>query len=138
MPDADSSQDTTLSAAHLAAIEALIAGKTHAEAAAAAGVHRNTISGWLRERIDFQARLNQERRQLREQVSARLTRLAEKAATAVEHNLDDDNGGVGIALLTGLGLLTRKPPSIGSGEPAELKAELEEEERWRQFRRAPR
>ena len=85
-----------------------------------------------------ESQLNEERRQLREQLSARLTRLADKAATAVEHNLDDDKGGIAMSLLTGLGLLTREPPSIGSGVPAELKAELEEEERWRQFKRAPR
>ncbi len=88
--------------------------------------------------VSPRAQLNEERRQLREQMSARLTRLADEAATAVEHNLDDDKGGVAISLLTGLGLLTREPPSIGSGQPAELKAELEEEERWRQFKRAPR
>ena len=40
----DPSPEETLSAAHLAAIEPSLAGKTHAEAAAAAGVHRNTIS----------------------------------------------------------------------------------------------
>ena len=136
MPDAGSPQDATLLAARLAAIETLVAGKTNAEAATAAGVHRNTLYNWLHKDIVFQAQLNEERRQLREQLLARLTRLADKAAAAVEHHLDEHDARVGISLLTRLGLLDGELPPIGSGDPAELKADLEYAQRREQSFRA--
>ncbi len=45
------------------AIDTLIAGRTHREAAQAAGVQRSTVTGWCNHNIVFIAEWNQRRRQ---------------------------------------------------------------------------
>jgi transposase-like protein len=45
----------TLSPCQLAALEALLAGKTVTDAAAAAGVDRSTLHAWLKTDFPFQA-----------------------------------------------------------------------------------
>ena len=124
----ESPADATLSAGQLAALEALLVGRTVTEAAVAAQVDRTTVHRWLREDFVFQAQLNQERRQLRRQMSARLTHLAERAVAAVEQALEDPNPTIGLALLKGLGLLTGSPPPIESDDAAELAGEAQRRE----------
>ena len=51
----DRSQKENLSAAQLAALEALWRGETVAVAAGAAGVHRRSVHNWLRNDFAFQA-----------------------------------------------------------------------------------
>ena len=93
--DADGpSQKENLSAAQLAALEALLRGETVAVAAAAAGVHRRSVHNWLRNDFAFQAQFNRERRDLQEQMTARQMRLAEKATAGVEHYLDDPDAAI--------------------------------------------
>jgi len=116
----DPSQNENLSAAQLAALEALLRGETAAVAAAAAGVHRGSVHNWLRNDFAFQAQFNRERRDLQEQMTARLMRLAEKATAGVEHHLDDPDAAICMKVLTGLGLLSGKLPPIGSDDPKEL------------------
>jgi hypothetical protein len=120
MEGGDSSRKENLSAAQLAALEGLVGGKTVSEAAAAAGVHRNSVHNWLRDDLVFQARLNHERRQLQEQMAANMMRLAVKAATVVDHYLDNPRADLCIDLLKGLGLLTGKLPPVGSADADEL------------------
>ena len=47
----------------LLAIEALLTGATHSEAAESAGVHRCTVTGWANHHIGFITELNQRRHQ---------------------------------------------------------------------------
>ena len=47
----------------LLAIDALISGATHSEAADSAGVHRCTVTGWVNHHIGFIIELNQRRHQ---------------------------------------------------------------------------
>ena len=47
----------------LIAIEALLTGATHNEAADSAGVHRCTVTGWVNHHIGFITELNQRRHQ---------------------------------------------------------------------------
>ena len=47
----------------LLAIDALISGATHSEAADSAGVHRCTVTGWVNHHIGFITELNQRRHQ---------------------------------------------------------------------------
>ncbi len=47
----------------LLAIEALLTGATHSEAADSAGVHRCTVTGWVNHHIGFVTELNQRRHQ---------------------------------------------------------------------------
>ena len=47
----------------LLAIEALLTGATHSEAADSAGVHRCTVTGWVNHHIGFITELNQRRHQ---------------------------------------------------------------------------
>jgi transposase len=61
------------------AIDALVAGGTHQEAAAAAGVHRVTVSNWARRHPGFMAEVNRRRGELRAQRTARLRELDEAA-----------------------------------------------------------
>ena len=49
------------------AIDTLVAGGTHQEAAAAAGVHRVTVSNWARRHPGFMAEVNRRRGELRAQ-----------------------------------------------------------------------
>ena len=47
----------------LLAIDALLTGSTHSEAAESAGVHRCTVTGWVNHHIGFITELNQRRHQ---------------------------------------------------------------------------
>jgi transposase len=72
----------------LVAIEALLTGATHSEAADQAGVHRVTVSKWVAGHPAFQAELSRRRQELNEQRAARLRELDETALDAVAHQLD--------------------------------------------------
>jgi hypothetical protein len=77
-----------LSPAQLIAIDALLAGDTHAQAADKAGVHRVTVSKWVAGHPAVQAELNRRRRELSEARAARLRELDETALDAVAAQLD--------------------------------------------------
>jgi transposase len=72
----------------LVAIEALLTGATHSEAADKAGVHRVTVSKWVAGHPGFQAELSRRRQERNEQRAARLRELDEAALDAVAHQLD--------------------------------------------------
>ncbi len=70
-----------------AAIEALLTGDTLGRAAEKAGVHRNTITDWLRE-PDFMAELQAAEGEALGVLSRSLVSLAEKATKTLEEVLD--------------------------------------------------
>jgi hypothetical protein len=114
-------RNATLSPTQAIAVAALLAGKTVTAAAADAGCDRATVHRWLREDHVFRASLNAGRRELRDAVTCRLERLAEKAAECVEKAIDDGDVKAALGVLKGLQVLA--PAAIGSADPTELAAD---------------
>ncbi len=77
-----------LTPAQAAAVESLAAGSTHAEAAQAAGVSRETVSRWCAHHPGTRAALGIVRAALAEESAARLHRLRRKALERAEELLD--------------------------------------------------
>lgn len=77
-----------LSPAQQAAVEALAAGATHEDAAAAAGVARETVTRWVGHHCAVRAALNLHRAVAAEEQLDRTLRIRAKALTAVEDALD--------------------------------------------------
>jgi hypothetical protein len=73
------------------ALEALLEGKTHAEAAERAGVHRVTVSKWSAGHPAFQAELNRRRAEINVQRAARLRELDAAALDAVAAQLETND-----------------------------------------------
>ena len=65
------------------AIDTLITGGTHAEAAEAAGVHRVTVSNWATKVPGFKAELNRRRAELLSGTSDRIRELDSQALAIV-------------------------------------------------------
>ncbi len=65
------------------ALEALLAGSSVTDAAAATGVDRSRLHNWLRKNLAFQAALNAGRKDLRQVIAHRLERLANDATECV-------------------------------------------------------
>jgi len=119
------STPAALSPGQVAALEALLAGRTVTEAATVAGVDRTTVHAWLRSDYAFQAAYNRGRRDLQEQTHARLMTLAEKAVGCVEGALAKGDEKTALAVLRGLGLLSGVPAKPGSDDPEILAAAAE-------------
>jgi len=107
------------------AIDALISGATHREAAEQAGVQRTTVTAWCNHNIAFKAERNQRRQdrveaageQLQEALSAALVHLGDKAGQG------DTGAAVTIVKAVGVGhLLEAVKP--GPTDPAAVKSEL--------------
>jgi len=77
-----------LSVAQLAAVDALLAGATDADAADAAGVTRQTVSGWKHHHPAVVAALNAGRAAMWERSADRLRSLVPKAIAVLEAALD--------------------------------------------------
>ena len=80
------------------AIAALIAGSTVTEAAARAGVNRETVSRWRTDDVVFIAALNAGRAELRDAVRAGLHALAREALGTVREILTDRNSPAAVRL----------------------------------------
>ncbi|MBT7028914.1 MAG: hypothetical protein HN969_15295 [Verrucomicrobia bacterium] len=86
------------------AIDALVAGATHREAAKAAGACRSTVTGWVNHNITFITELNQRRQSrlvasgetLHQTMAAALSLLAEK--------IDAGDAEVALALVKAVGV----------------------------------
>jgi len=107
------------------AIDALISGATHREAAERAGVQRTTVTAWCNHHVAFIAERNQRRQdrveaageQLQEALSAALVHLGDKAGQG------DTGAAVTIVKAVGVGhLLEAVKP--GPTDPAAVKSEL--------------
>ena len=113
-------------AQHLA-LEALLAGRTVTDAAAAAQVDRTTLHRWLKDDMAFQAAFNRGKRELRDAAHVRLMQVAAKAVDCVEQAVESRDAKTALAVLRGLGLLDGNP-EIGSDDPATLASERAERE----------
>ncbi len=72
------------------AIDALVAGSTHREAAEKAGVQRSTVTGWCNKHITFIAEWNRRRRQ---RLTVAGERLHEATSTALDVVAETINSG---------------------------------------------
>jgi hypothetical protein len=122
--------DFDLSQPQLSAIEALSAGKSMNEAAAAAGVDRSTLYRWRRDDDAFRAALAGVRNAAREELRTRLLTLAAKACAVVDTALDAGDAKTAIAILRGCGALPGVAPQE-SDDPRELRYERLQAERDR-------
>ena len=105
-----------------AALDALIAGHTMAEAARIADVSRSTLYNWIKRDASFMAALNQWRDEIQELCHDRLMALAERATQALDRSLETADAKVALQLLKGLGLLEKR--KIASADPGELQVHL--------------
>ena len=88
----------------LLAIDALLTGSTHSEAADSAGVHRCTVTGGANHHIGFITELNQ-RRQQRDQASADLLhKLIYNSLQLITDAINDGDMKAAITLLSRLDL----------------------------------
>jgi len=109
-----------LSSSQMRAIAGLMAGKTITAAAGDAGVNRSTVHAWLNEDFAFQAALNEARREAWQALQAKLRALGESAVVCLEKAVAEGDKQVAVRLVSGLGLLSGKPPAFGSESPARL------------------
>ncbi len=114
-----------LSTQQIAALDALLAGSSATDAAAAAGVDRRTLYNWLRKNFAFQAALNRGRKELRRAVVQRLERLANNATECVDKAVREGNLKAALEIVKRLELFSGK--FLGSDDATEL--ELDEQER---------
>lgn len=105
------------------ALSAIVAGKSITRAAEIAAVDRSTVHRWLREDWIFQARLNREKRELKEAIEARLLKITENAAEAVSETVSGGNTRTALTVLKGLGLLSGEPIMTGNETPEALQEE---------------
>lgn len=95
------------------ALEALVAGATHAKAAEAAGVTRETVTRWAGHVPAFRATMNLYRAALVTEQIDTSRRIRGKALSAVERALDEGD----IDPLAVLRVVTDAPASIGPAVP---------------------
>ncbi|MDG2029073.1 MAG: hypothetical protein P8J50_18400, partial [Acidimicrobiales bacterium] len=72
MTDPDQTRPPRLSDAKLIAIDTLLTGATHREAADAAGVARTTVTEWANHRGEFRSELERRRRERAAEVNDRV------------------------------------------------------------------
>ena len=111
------------------AIDTLIAGRTHREAAQAAGVQRSTVTGWCNHNIVFIAEWNQRRRQRLAASGERLhqTMSAALDTLAASINDGDTDTALGLIRLVGVEHLLRAAcpgPTTPLGVHQDLAADL--------------
>lgn len=99
-------QPTELNGRQLTAVDALLAGATDDEAAAAAGVHRVTVNKWKNHNPFFMAALRARREELWGASVEKLRGLLPKAVDRLEREIEEGPDGLRAALelvkLTGL------------------------------------
>lgn len=125
-----SGQNATLSPTQELAVAALVEGHSVTDAAAVAGVTRQTVHRWLAGDFFFRAELNRQRQEIRDAYRDRLHQLAGVAIGTVEEAVGKGDARVALALLRDLGVLSL--PAIGSSNPDELREAAEIEELQRQ------
>jgi len=122
-----------------AALDALLAGKSYAEAAQAAGIDRATLWDWSETDPLFKCECNRGRWEARAQVLDRIDALWSTALDAVEKALQDDDPGT---CLQAAGFLLRASTlyKIGRGtgptDVADIEADLRQSEMRRVLARA--
>lgn len=97
--DPDQIRPPKLSDAKLIAIDALLTGATHREAAEAAGVQRSTVTGWFNNHIGFITELDERRQQRSRAVGDLLDEAVTSALQLVATRIGEGDGAAAIALL---------------------------------------
>lgn len=88
----------------LIAIEALLVGLTHSEAAESAGVHRCTVTGWVNHHIGFITELNQRRHQRNIASADLLNKLVYRSLEIVADAINEKDAKTAMTLLSQLDL----------------------------------
>lgn len=104
MSDPDETRPVGLSGSKLIAIDTLVTGATHREAADAAGVARTTVTEWVNHRGGFRSELERRRRERAAEVNDRVGAAVGQALRVVTEHLDTGD------LRAALGLLRLVPP----------------------------
>ena len=99
MANPDQSRLLRLSDAKLIAIDVLMTGATHREAAAAAGVQRSTVTGWVHHHIGFITELAQRRQQRAQATGDLLDETITAALRLLAERIDEGDTAAAIALL---------------------------------------
>jgi hypothetical protein len=110
----------SLSPTQALAVEALAAGSTHAEAASAAGVARETVSRWAKHHPGFQASLNLHREALGVEQADRLQRIGAKALVVIEAALDEGDRATATVVLRVMAGARFFQPDSRPTDPAEI------------------
>jgi hypothetical protein len=113
------------SPAQIAALDALLSGKTATDAAAAAGIGRRTFYDWLKKNFCFQAALNRGRREVQQAVAHRIGQLTAEAAECVTQAVRKGDVKAALEVLKRTNALA--PAKIGTDD--ELLLEIEQKER---------
>jgi hypothetical protein len=111
------------------AIDALVSGSTHLEAAKLAGVQRSTVTGWCNKNIIFIAEWNRRRKQRLTAAGERLHEVTGAALDAVAKSINDGDTVTALALVRIVGvehlLLAAQPgPTTPMGVHQDLAADL--------------
>ena len=93
----------------------MASGQSATDAAAAAGIHRQTLHRWLRDDPAFRAAFHAWQSAAADHAKARLLALADAAVTTVAAAVAAGDTHAALAVLRGQGLLT--PPVPGSTDP---------------------
>jgi hypothetical protein len=123
-------ESSGLPTTQIAALDALLSGKSITDAADAAGVSRRTIYTWVRENCRFQAALNRGRREMRQAVSSRVEQIAADAAECVARAVREGNVNAAMQILKSLNFLT--PTKIGNDDEVLLQIEQDERQEKRE------
>ena len=111
------------------AIDALVSGSTHLEAAKLAGVQRSTVTGWCNKNIVFIAEWNRRRRQRLTAAGERLHEVTVAALDAVMESINNGDTVTALAFIRIVGvehlLSAAQPgPSTPMGVHQDLAADL--------------
>jgi hypothetical protein len=99
MTDADRTRPVGLSDSKLIAIDTLLTGATHREAAEVAGVARTTVTEWVNHQGDFRSELERRRRERAAEVNDRVGAAIDQALRVVTDHLDAGDLRAALALL---------------------------------------
>jgi hypothetical protein len=137
-PTDDISGADQLSPQQLEGINKLATGMTQVAAAEAVGVHRVTVSNWIRKDPRFRAELNRRLQERAEATAVRLRNLVEGAVDVFEESIKRDRdpkaAGQVLKLVGARGFLEMLKPGPATFEEAALQIALEEERRSRALR----
>jgi len=89
-----------------------LTGLNDREVAESIGVGRNTVNKWRNHDEDFQAELNERRRELNEATQNRIRSLTRKALDAIEYALDRGDARIALEVLKMAGFAKLEEPPI--------------------------
>ena len=129
MTESDQIRPPEVSDRQSIAIDALVSGSTHLEAAKLAGVQRSTVTAWCNKNIVFIAEWNRRRRQRLAAAGERLHEVTVAALDAVAESINDGDTATALALIRIVGVehllsAARPGPSTPMGVHQDLAADL--------------